>query len=260
MQNSIQNVGLHRLPGSDSRWRECEARGLACIRPDPSLTTLSSPPGESRKSGPGTSNNTGIHESAPGRLAAWIFIRNTMVFAEEELEMYARFPIECLCIHQQERFQLTFARNAATSLPRFDDSSYDARGRALAIMADTEEALERPLGVIRDTYGDQVRISAPAIRYREGELLEEPYMTVRVQCAPDHFEAVKNDLEARAALVVEADGRSDPAVIRATAPLQVLLGYARRLAEIAGADAGHSMQLSHYAPVSHQPPPGGHAA
>lgn len=188
------------------------------------------------------------------------FFLDTMVFVEEELEMYARFPIECLCLHQQERFQLTFARNAATSLPRFDDSSYDARGRALAIMADTEAALERPLEVIRSMYGDQVRIGAPAIRYREGACVEEPYMMVRVQCAPHHLAAVKNDLEARAAEVSEIDGCSDPAIIRATAPLQFLLGYARRLTEIAGAEAGHSMQLSHYAPLLQQPPPGGHAA
>jgi len=174
--------------------------------------------------------------------------------------MNPQFPIECMCAHRQGRFQLTFARNVAAALPHFEDSSYDVRGRALMVLAETEDALERPVRAIRETYGNQVRIGPPTVRYRQGETLQEPHMSVRVRCALDRFRIVQDDLAERGAVISEA--ATDPAsgVIRATAPLTALLGYSRQLADITAAQADVSMRLSHYAPVPDLPPPGGHAA
>lgn len=174
--------------------------------------------------------------------------------------MDTQFPIECTCVHRQGRFQLSFARNAAALLPHFEDSSYDVRGRALVVLAQTEEALERPLRIIRETYASQIRIGPATVRYRRGETLEEPYMAVRVLCAPDHLRSVEGELKARGALISESERKREPAVIQATAPLAALLGFPQWLADVTAARGHYSMWLSHYAPVPDRPPPGGHAA
>lgn len=85
-------------------------------------------------------------------------------------------------------------------------------------------------------------------------------MVVQVRCPPMHARLVQCELEARGAVVPDAAQDRDASVMQATAPLQAVLGLAQRLAEITAAQAHCTMQLSHYAPVPDQPPPGGQAA
>ncbi len=174
--------------------------------------------------------------------------------------MHPRFPIECTCSHRAERFQLAFARRALDLVPRAEDTAYEADARGLLVRAETEPALERPVRVLREIFGDELRVGPPTVRYHhDGETLEEPHMGVRVLCAPAHFRVVVADLEARNAKVLDAEVNEQFGVIRATAPLAALIGYPRRLAELTAERARYTMWLSHYAPVA-EPPPGGDAA
>ena len=173
--------------------------------------------------------------------------------------MHPEYPIECTCSHRRERFQLAFARNAIELLPQREDASYVSSPQGLVVLAETEAALERPVRILRETYGDEVCIGEPKVRYRQGATLEEPYMGVRVLCAPRHFRAVRMDLEARGAEILDAEETDQFGIVRATAPLAVLLGYSCRLAELTAGRAQHTMWLSHYAPVTSRPP-GGDAA
>jgi translation elongation factor EF-G len=82
---------------------------------------------------------------------------------------------------------------------------------------------------------------------------------LRVRCLPEHFVAVKTDLEARGASIEDSECTPAYAVVRATAPLARLIGYSWNLAKLTAGTAHEVMWLSHYAPIK-TPPPNGNAA
>jgi translation elongation factor EF-G len=127
------------------------------------------------------------------------------------------------------------------------------------LRAETEIALERPLEWLREVYGEQLAIGALSIRYHQGTVLEEPYMSVRVRCARKDFDIVRSDLLARGATLLDEEVGHAAGVIRVTAPLAKLLGYPRHLAGLTAGSAREVMWLSHYAPCA-SPPSGDNAA
>jgi len=161
-------------------------------------------------------------------------------------------PIECLCSHAGERSQLDFANRAVSVLGEPDGVVLETRTDGLVVMAETETALERQLEILREVYGAALRVEGPRIRYRGGGN-EEPYMGVRVSCASHLFDAVKADLERLGASILDAERTPQIGVVRASAPLEALLGYPRRLASLTRGQAREVMWLSHYAPVTRQP-------
>ncbi len=173
--------------------------------------------------------------------------------------MRPEFPIECRCSHRHERFQLAFARKAIEVLPRDEETAFEPSAKGLTLLAETEMALERPLRVLREVYGDEIRIEPPAIRYHHGAKLEEPHMGLRVLCSPQHFEVVRRDLRLRKASIMDAEVNLRFGIVRASAPLAALFGFPDRLAQITLGHGKLVMWLSHYAPVE-EPPPGGSAA
>jgi translation elongation factor EF-G len=172
--------------------------------------------------------------------------------------MYPSYPLERVCTHRQEPFQLRFARRALELLPQFPDRSYEATGKGLIIRGETELAVHRPTELLKSVFGDQVRIGALTIRYREGEVLQEPHMGVRVQCPAKFFEAVRADLLARGATLLDEELSATFGIVRCTAPLARLLGYSDALAKMTDGSAREVMWFSHYAPV--EPPPPDRAA
>lgn len=164
------------------------------------------------------------------------------------------YAIECRCSHRRERFQLAFARAAAELLPKDDDIAFETTRRGLTILAETELSLERPIERLRSVYGDEIQIAAPQVRYRQGEQTEEPYMGLRLLCAAQHFEIFRRDLLVRGAEILDSESNQRFGVLRASAPLAVLVGYPAHVREISGGRAKLAMWLSHYAPVP--PPPG----
>lgn len=173
--------------------------------------------------------------------------------------MHPEFPIERVCSHRHEPFQLTFAREAIQLLPHSEDAEFEAHRQGLVLRAETESALERPIEILQQHYGDQLHIGSLTVRLHRGVTVEEPHMGVRVLCASNHFEAVKADLERRGAAIVEAVLTAQYGIVHATAPLAALLGFPRRVATLTDGRAREVMWLSHYAPVE-PPPPGNDAA
>jgi hypothetical protein len=169
--------------------------------------------------------------------------------------MHSQFPLERTCTHRAEPFQLAFARRALELLPRSPDRTYEASRKGLIIRGETESAVEHPTAVLKDLYGEQLRIGALTIRYRSGAVLEEPHMGVRVQCPSDHFAAVRADLLARGAIIQDEELTPIMGVVRCTAPLARLLGYAQTLARLTQGRGREVMWLSHYAPAEPPPPP-----
>lgn len=174
--------------------------------------------------------------------------------------MYPRFPIQCECSYRQERFNLQFARKAMELLRPNHELALEPSRRGLTLLAETELALERPIAVLRDVYGSEIRIGPPTVRYHQGsQQLEEPYMGVRIRCEPAHFNMLRADLLKRGAKLTDAEVTHLCGVLRATAPLVTLVGYPAYLREATQGKAQLVMWLSHYEPVD-DTPPGGTAA
>lgn len=173
--------------------------------------------------------------------------------------MHPEYPIERICRHLREPFQLTFARQAQQVLPKEEEIEVEAIPQGLAIRGETETALQRPVEILQDYFGNQLSVGEATIRYHNGVTLEEPHMGVRVRCARKYFHAVKADLQARRALLVSCEITPASGVVRASAPLAQLIGYAQALADLTSGTAHQVMWLSHYAPVQSWPPDG-HAA
>jgi hypothetical protein len=173
--------------------------------------------------------------------------------------MYSRFPIQCECSYSRDRFNLGFARKAMEVLQPGKELELEPSTRGLKLLAETEMALERPIAVLKDVYGDAVRIGPPTVRYHEGQQVEEPYMGLRIRCQPQHFERLRGNLVRRGATVTDAERNYICGVLRATAPLAALVGYPAHVRASSEGTAQLVMWLSHYAPVTDSPP-GGDAA
>lgn len=172
--------------------------------------------------------------------------------------MYSRFPIQCECSYSKDRFNLAFARKAIEVLRPDKELALEPSRRGLTLLGETEMAFERPLSVLREVYGDDVRVSPLTVRYHQGERLEEPHMGLRIRCAPKHYETLRRDLIERDAVLKDAEVNRLCAVLRASAPLTALVGYPTHVKDITQATSQLVMWLSHYEPI--EEPPGGSAA
>ena len=159
------------------------------------------------------------------------------------------YPLECICVHRAEPCQLRFLEEASRFLSPRLDRAVAPSDRGLVVSAETETALARAIEVLKIIYGDELGVGEFMIRYRRGAVVEEPHMGVRVQCIASHFQTVMDDLIARGAAIYDAELAPPLGVVRATASLAKLLGYAQHLAELTDARAREVMWLSHYAPV-----------
>ena len=173
--------------------------------------------------------------------------------------MYSRFPIQCECSYSKDRFNLAFARKAMEVIRPEKELVLEPSTRGLTLLAETEMALERPIAVLKDVYGDEVRVGPPTVRYHEGVRVEEPYMGLRIRCQPEHFERLKGDLLRTGAALSDAERNHICGVLRASAPLATLVGYPAHVRATSEGTAQLVMWLSHYAPVTDSPP-GGDAA
>ena len=167
---------------------------------------------------------------------------------------HPEFPLERVCSHLHEPFQLTFARNAQQHFLVREDVEVVASHQGLAIRAETEDAIEAAIVMIKDLYGRNLRIGPPTIRYHHGVSLEQPWMGLSIRCMPDHLGAINADLIQRNATIVSCDIEPGQCLIQARAPLAALLGYRSDLETLTAGSGRYAMWLSHYAPIESPPP------
>jgi hypothetical protein len=172
---------------------------------------------------------------------------------------HPEFPLERLCWHLHEPFQLSFGRNAQQHFRVREDVEAVASHHGLSLRAETEESIDAAIVILKDLYGPNLRVGPPTIRYHKGNLLEQPWMGLRVSCAPQHLDAVNADLIDREATVSGCQVEPAQCVLEARAPLATLLGYRSDLESLTEGSGRHAMWLSHYAPIE-TPPPDGQAA
>lgn len=172
---------------------------------------------------------------------------------------HPEYPLERVCSHLYEPFQLTFARNAQQHFLVREDVEVVPSHQGLAVRAETEDSIDAAIVLLKDLYGPNLRIGPPTIRYHRGRMLEQPWMGLSIRCAPEHLDAVNADLIDREATIVSCEIEPAQSLLEARAPLAALLGYRSDLEKLSAGSARHAMWLSHYAPVE-SPPPDGQAA
>lgn len=164
--------------------------------------------------------------------------------------MDSKYTIERICSHRSERFQLVFALRAIELLPVRLDFAMAACQEGLIVRGETESSLDRPVELLKAIYGEQLRVGGLAIRYRRSaDVIEEPYMGVRVLCAAEYYDAVKEDLIARGGALADAEVTPQIAVVRAAVSLARLLGYSQHVHDLTGGSAREVIWFSHYAPI-----------
>lgn len=165
-------------------------------------------------------------------------------------DMDSRYTIERICSHGSQRFQLVFALRAIELLPVGLDFSMAASQEGLIVRGETESSLHRPVELLKAIYGEELRVGALAIRYRRnGDVIEEPYMGVRVLCAAGYYDAIRKDLIARGGALSDAEATPQVAVVRATVSLSRLLGYSQHVHDLTGGSGREVIWFSHYAPI-----------
>jgi hypothetical protein len=169
---------------------------------------------------------------------------------------HPEYPLERVCRHLNQPFQLKFAGQAQQLLTQQGDLGIECSHEGLTIRGETEEILGGAVETLRAFYGSQLQVGRATIRYHNATTLEEPWMGLRIGCAPRHFDAVKADLTMRHASIIGSNRHSRNGVIHASAPLSQLIGYASDLAKLTCAAAQQLIWLSHYAPVEDMSPDG----
>ena len=146
--------------------------------------------------------------------------------------VYSEFPVEQLARLASSPFQIGFARQAMRTLAPSDFIAFEATQDGLLMRAQNEDALAKPLTLLRDLYRDNLVLR--------------------------HWAVVHDDLASREATLLEEHVRPSVCVLRAEAPLRKLLGYGEALAKLSGGTALHWIWLDRYVPMDD--PPGGRAA
>jgi hypothetical protein len=162
------------------------------------------------------------------------------------------YPVEQLVRRRNQRYQYRFALTARAMLPPKEDFYAHVSGDGLALHAKSEDALEWPVSLLRDMYGERIELGAPRVRLWRGDHVHEPVMQVRIATPRVLLEPVVEELARRGVEVQERYVAKNNAVVRTEAPLARLLGLPVRLRELTEGRAEHWFVLSHYA----KPDPG----
>jgi hypothetical protein len=165
-----------------------------------------------------------------------------------------RHPLQRVCSRRSARFQLAFAQEALELLTARPDCSFDAANSGLIIRGETEAAVSRPVEILKSAFAEDLLVGELTVRYRNGSVMEEPHMALRVSSPPLLVGEIRKDLDARGATTISVEHERHFSVVRATAPLVLVLGYTEWLEKQTGRKADVVMWLSHYAPVSRPPP------
>ena len=164
--------------------------------------------------------------------------------------MYYQYPLETLARGRRVESQVDFAQRAKAALTDSDELLARPRPTGLALFAANEEALEKPVRILRDLYGDFVELRAARARIIPGNPAQQPIMAVRVVARVEHIGPIISELRRRGTHIQEECVRGRTLILRAEAPLAVLLGLPEALHGLTDGTATHSIRLVRYAPVS----------
>lgn len=167
--------------------------------------------------------------------------------------MYYQYPLEVVARRRGAGSQLDFARAARLALSGNDEVMPEAMARGLVLFAAHEDALDAPVRALEEIYGGELEIRGPRVRLIPGKPPQEPIMHVRVATRRATTWEVLQELRARRARILEECVRDRLVVIRAEAPLSLLVGLSAVLGILTDGEAKCAMRLVRYAPLHDDP-------
>jgi len=164
--------------------------------------------------------------------------------------MYYQYPLETLARGRRVESQIEFAQGAKAALDDSDELLARPRPAGLALFAANEDALEQPMRILRDLYGDQVELRPSRARIIPGNPAQQPIMAVRVVARVEHTGAILSELRRRGMHLEEECVRGRTLIVRGEAALARLLGLPDALHAATEGTATHAIRLVRYAPVT----------
>ena len=172
--------------------------------------------------------------------------------------MHHDHPIQQLVKRRDTRFQVGFAKEAQELVPGSNEFVLAASHRGLRILGKNEDALSKPVEVLREFYRESLQVRPPEVRLIEGVQVKQPIMHLRIRSPIRFLDSVKRALLERGAVPQEQYLHAQHCALHYEAPLAHLLGLPGELSLLGGGQVKHWIVLSHYALVTGDP--GGRAA
>lgn len=169
--------------------------------------------------------------------------------------MYYQYPLEALVHNPCAASQMEFARRARAVLQDTDELLSRSVPAGLALFAANEAALEAPVRILRDVYGDSVEVRAPRARLIPGNPPRHPIMSVRVSARAADAAAILAELRRRGSGIAEECIRGRTLIVRAEAPLCLLVGLPDFLARLSDGTANAAIRLLRYEEMPDDLPP-----
>jgi len=163
--------------------------------------------------------------------------------------MYYQYPLETLARARRVDSQIEFAQRAKAAIADSDELLARPRPGGLALFTANEEALRRPVQILRELYGDFIELRPSRARIIPGNPAQQPVMAVRVVARVEHTGVIIAELRRRGARIDEDCVRGRTVIVRAEAPLALLLGLAAAVRAITDGTADLAVRLVRYAPV-----------
>ena len=166
--------------------------------------------------------------------------------------MYYQYPLEALARMRGSRSQLEFARAARATLEENDEILLEPIDNGLVIFAAHEEALALPVRALGEIYGEELEIRGPKVRHMPGDPPQEPIVHIRITARRSWTAQVLRELELRRARILEECVRGRIVVIRAEAPLALVVGLPALLEVLTDGDATCTVRLVRYSPLGEE--------
>ena len=167
--------------------------------------------------------------------------------------MYLRYPIEALARRRFTRRQREFGERARRAMGEVDGVCCECSGVGLHIHAADELRLDAAAHALRDLYGDLMELVGPTVRIIPGNPPREPVMKVRIGMQRHFAKAVREDLAACGASILDQAWLSGLLFMHVEAPLSNLLGLPLRLCALTNGTATLDFRLDRYDPLDDRP-------
>ena len=164
--------------------------------------------------------------------------------------MSLRYPIEALARRRFTKRQLEFGERARRAMGEIDGVCCECSEDGLHIHAADEVSLDAAAHALRDLFGDFIELIGPTVRMIPGNPPREPVMKVHIGVQRQFVQAVREDLDACGALILDQSCLSDLFFMHVEAPLSNLLGLPPRLSALTDGTATLNFRLDRYDPIS----------
>lgn len=157
------------------------------------------------------------------------------------------YVVEQMFVCESRILRPSFAGRAAAKLRPLAGLWPEPTRRGLLVLGTSELPLDAAETLLQAVFGDAVRAGPRHVCHLRRPRMQ-PIMDVFVRVAPTHVPAVIEDLHRRQALLRVSTGSERSWLVRAEAPMSVLLGYGRDVSAETDGSADHWITFNRWEP------------